>query len=60
VLETYVERRRLPRNTAKRSKAHPDELTAEERFALRFVEGWESRAEPLDRTLERSLAAARR
>ena len=60
VLETYVQRRRLPRKPAKRTRRHSDGLTAEERFALRFVEGWETRAEPLDRTLERSLAAARR
>ncbi|MGA7353973.1 MAG: hypothetical protein WA431_08465 [Candidatus Cybelea sp.] len=60
VLETYVARRRLPRNKAKSTRRRTDELTADERFALRFVEGWERRAEPLDQTLERSLAAARR
>ena len=60
VLETYVERRRLPRKSAKRTKHCADKLAAEERFALRFVEGWESRLEPLNRTLERSLEAARR
>lgn len=59
VLETYVEQRRLPRKKAKSAKRRAGELTPEERFALRFVEGWERRAEPLDRTLERSLAAAR-
>jgi len=54
VLETYVERRRLPRNASKSTKRRRGELTPDERFALRFVEGWESRAE----TLERSLVAA--
>jgi DNA topoisomerase-1 len=47
VLETYVARRRLPRNASKSTKRR-GELTPEERFALRFVEGWEK------------LAAARR
>lgn len=60
VLETYVERRRLPRSAAKSTKRSADGLTAEEHFAVRFVEEWEGRTEPLDRTLERSLATARR
>ena len=61
VLETYSEstEQLFPRKKAKSAKQHAGELTPEERFALRFVEGWERRAEPLDRTLERSLAAAR-
>ena len=42
VLETYVERWRLPRNASKSTKRRSGELTPQERFALRFVEGWES------------------
>jgi DNA topoisomerase-1 len=59
VLETYVARGRLPRNASKSTKHHRGELTPEERFALRFVEGWESRSETLERTLERSLATSK-
>ena len=58
VLETYVKRRRLPPNASKRTKCRPGDLAPEERFALRLVEGWEKRGEPLERTLERSLVAA--
>lgn len=58
VLETYAKQHRLPRSTAKRRSGG---LTPEEQFALRFVERWEKKgAEPLDRTLERSLTSARR
>ena len=60
VLETYTEHHRLPAKTARNGKRHSSGLTPEERFALRFVEGWEKHREPLDRTLERSLAVARR
>ncbi len=42
VLETYVEHLRLPRKASKSIKRGPAELTPEERFALRLVEGWEA------------------
>jgi DNA topoisomerase I len=42
VLETYVERLRLPRKSSKSGKRGPAELTPRERFALRFVEEWEA------------------
>lgn len=60
VIETYTALRRLPTRNGKppgRSRAYA--LSPEERFALRFVEGWEKKSEPLERTLERSLKAAR-
>ncbi len=60
VLETYIEHHCLPHNGERNAKRGSGGLTPEERFALRFVEGWENGGEPLDRTLERSLAAARR
>ena len=60
VLETYIEHHRLPRDRSKGAKRRRGELSPEERFTLRFVEGWENRSESLDRTLERSLTAARR
>lgn len=60
VMETYIEHHRLPTDDGRNGKRSSGGLTPEERFALRFVEGWETRSEPLDRTLERSLAAARR
>jgi DNA topoisomerase-1 len=44
VLETYLERRQLPRSASRSSKRRPSELTSEEYFALQFVEKWESRA----------------
>jgi len=53
VLETYAKHGRLPRRASK-AKRRPGELAPEERFALRLVEGWEKRGEPLERTLERS------
>jgi DNA topoisomerase-1 len=42
VLDTYIERLRLPRNASRSTKSGPGALTAEERFALRFVERWEA------------------
>jgi DNA topoisomerase I len=60
VLETYAAQHRLPpSNGHAGAKRRPDTLSSRERFALRFVEGWEKRSEPLDRTLRRSLRAAR-
>jgi DNA topoisomerase-1 len=60
VLETYVKDRRLPAAKARAAaKRRPHDLSAQERFALRFVEGWEKKSEPLERTLRRSLKAAR-
>ncbi|MFZ1017598.1 MAG: hypothetical protein WAN39_06970 [Candidatus Cybelea sp.] len=61
VLETYTAQRRLPGRTRIAKGKRPSEgLSSEERFALRFVEGWEKKGEPLDQTLKRSLKAARR
>lgn len=58
VIETYTTKLRLP--AQRQAKRHTGSLDAAERFALRFVERWErARNEPLQRTLERSLKAAR-
>lgn len=59
VLETYAQHFRLPRDTSNSGKRSSSGLAPEERFTLRFVEGWETGGEPIDRTLERSVAAAR-
>jgi DNA topoisomerase-1 len=44
VMETYLEHLGLPRDVPRNGKRSPVGLTQEERFALRFVEGWESLA----------------
>ncbi|HEX4012806.1 MAG TPA: hypothetical protein VHX17_02815 [Candidatus Cybelea sp.] len=61
VLETYTSQRRLPgRLRSAKGKRTAGDLSPDERFALRFVEGWEKKGEPLEQTLKRSLKAARR
>jgi DNA topoisomerase-1 len=61
VLETYLAQHRLPQPKGKlAANGSSRMLSSEERFTLRFVEGWEKKAEPLEQTLKRSLAAARR
>lgn len=44
VMETYIEKRRLPANTSPNGKRSSGGLLPEERFTLRFVEGWETAA----------------
>jgi DNA topoisomerase-1 len=61
VLETYTAQHRLPSIGAHAgAKRRPNTLSHQERFALRFVQGWERKSEPLDLTLKRALKAARR
>lgn len=61
VIETYTTRRRLPAQRGSGNARHlANSLSPRERFALRFVEGWEKKGEPLDETLKRSVKAARR
>ncbi|HEY4433553.1 MAG TPA: hypothetical protein VGM99_04040 [Candidatus Cybelea sp.] len=60
VFEIYTAQRRLPgRKRIAKEKRAAEGLSPEERFSLRFVEGWEKKGEPLDQTLKRSLKAAR-
>lgn len=61
VLETYMLHRRLPSIGAHAgAKCRPNTLSDQERFTLRFVQGWERKSEPLDLTLKPALKAARR
>jgi DNA topoisomerase-1 len=61
VLETYRLHRRLPSIGAHAgAKCRPNTLSDQERFTLRFVQGWERKSEPLDLTLKHALKAARR
>jgi DNA topoisomerase-1 len=60
VLEIYTAQRRLPGKKRASGKRASHGLSSEERFSLRFVEGWEKKGEPLDQTLKRSLKEARR
>jgi DNA topoisomerase-1 len=50
VLETYERQLGLPSRKG---------VANYERFALRFIQGWEKKSEPLEQTLRRSLKAAR-
>jgi DNA topoisomerase-1 len=62
VIETYLAQHRLPSIGGRPgAKRRPNALSQEERFALRFVEGWERKSsKPLDLTLKRALKAATR
>jgi DNA topoisomerase-1 len=61
VLQTYMEQHRLPSiGGHAAAKRGPNTLSRQERFALRFVQGWERKSEPIDLTLKRALKAARR
>jgi DNA topoisomerase-1 len=59
VLETYMLHRRLPSIGAHAgAKCRPNTLSDQERFTLRFVQGWERKSEPLDLTLKHALKHA--